>query len=162
MIAEKRNSSACAALTIWRIAGASYDSTPLPSANVSNFSQRVRTNNSGRSSRPFSRFSTPAKTLPSGSPPDTSITEPFSNSLQRPTASKFSRAKPMGSIRSWQLAQAGLARCSARRSLIERVASTLFSSRAGTFGGGGGGGEPMMFSSTQLPRITGRCVSHRT
>ena len=74
-----------------------------------------------------------------------------------PTASKFSIAKPIGSIRAWQLAHAGLARCCghrvAHRQRLARRAPSVFS--AGTFGGGGGGGDDSRFSSTHLPRSTG-------
>src|SRR6185436_20154406 len=93
--------------------------------------------------------------LPSGRPPVESIGRPSSFVRQRPIASKFSSEKPIGSMRLWQLAQAALARCSARRCLTDNVAETVFSFNAGTFGNGGGGGAPIKFSSTHLPRITG-------
>src|SRR5437867_7698294 len=80
---------------------------------------------------------------------------PSSKVRQRPTASKFSSEKPTGSIRLWQPAQAELARCSVNRSRTERVADTVLSLNAGTFGNGGGGGVPMILSRIHLPRITG-------
>ena len=56
----------------------------------------------------------------------------------------------------WQLAQAGLARCSTICSRIVFVAAPGSGSfSAGTLGGGGAGGVPRMFSSTHLPRSTG-------
>ena len=60
-------------------------------------------------------------------------------SRQRPTASKFSSAKPTGSIVLWQLAHTGFVRCWLRRSRIGRPAATDVSSSTGTFAGGGGG-----------------------
>src|SRR5262245_51263374 len=80
---------------------------------------------------------------------------PSSAVRQRPTASKFSSEKPTGSIRLWQLAHAGLARCSASRSRTESLADTVLSFNAGTFGSWGGGGVPMILSNIHLPRITG-------
>src|SRR5271169_2825374 len=63
----------------------------------------------------------------------------LSASRQRPTASKFSKAKPAGSMILWQPAQAGLERCSAMRSRIE---ITLPPTRLSSFNGGilAGGG----------------------
>src|SRR6185436_12635270 len=72
-----------------------------------------------------------------------------------PTASKFSRENPIGSIRLWQLAQAAFARCSARRARTERLEEIVLSLSAGTSGIGGGGGAPKMFSRIHFPRITG-------
>ena len=73
-----------------------------------------------------------------------------------PSASKFSRLKPSGSMRAWQLAQVGLARC---RSSISRtdtgVPAVLSSSVVFTSGGGGGTGAARMLSSSHLPRIVG-------
>ena len=75
---------------------------------------------------------------------------------QRPTASKFSSAKPTGSIRLWQLAQAALARCCGQPLAHRRaLPTTVLSFSAGTSGGGGGGGVPSRFSRIHLPRITG-------
>ena len=66
-------------------------------------------------------------------------------------------AKPIGSIRAWQLAHAGLARC---RVIASRIVSSSpglapVVSSAGISGGGGGGAADNRFSSTHLPRSTG-------
>ena len=58
----------------------------------------------------------------------------------------------------WQVAQAGLLRCSAIRSRTERTLALLpseGSGRLGTLGGGGGGGVPSRFSRIHFPRSTG-------
>src|SRR5580698_8560012 len=85
-------------------------------------------------------------------------TPPSPPSLVRhlPSASKFSSAKPIGSISLWQLAQGSFLRCSvicSRKVMI--LLSPLLSSSGGTFGGGSGGGVPRIFSSTHTPRLTG-------
>ena len=77
-----------------------------------------------------------------------------------PTASKFSSAKPRGSIREWQTEQEGFTRC---WSILWRIVNILpslpaSSFKEGTSGGGGGGGVPIMFSSTHLPRIVGEVL----
>ena len=99
----------------------------------------------------------PLNVTPFGNAPDASMALPPSWSRQRPTASKFSIANPIGSIRAWQLAQLGFARCADMASLIVKVlpgwAPSVFS--AGMFGGGGGGAAASRFSSTHLPRTTG-------
>ena len=75
---------------------------------------------------------------------------------RRPTASKFSSAKPSGSITLWQLAQTGFARCSAICSrIVLGFSPSPFSLSCGTSGGGGGTGVPRMFSRIHLPRTTG-------
>src|SRR5262245_62013807 len=67
---------------------------------------------------------------------------------------KFSKPKPIGSIRAWQEAQAGFSRCcSIRWRNVPLSSFSLFNS--GTSGGGGGGGELRKFSKTHLPRLTG-------
>ena len=71
--------------------------------------------------------------------------------------SKHSRAKPGGSILLWQTAHDAICRCLASCSRIV-VVPRMSGSTAGTLGGGGGLGRPMMFLSTQLPRITGEVV----
>ena len=75
---------------------------------------------------------------------------------QRPIASKLSSAKPSGSIRRWQTAQLGLARCASIRSRCDRgaVPAAVFSSSGGTLAGGAGGGAPSTRSSSHLPRFT--------
>ena len=75
---------------------------------------------------------------------------------QRPMASKFSSAKPSGSIWAWQLAHTGLLRCCSIRSRTDAgFPPSPFSGSAGTSGGGAGGGAPRMFSSSHFPRTTG-------
>ena len=78
-------------------------------------------------------------------------------SRHRPTASKFSMAKPMGSMRAWQLAQAGLARCSVIASRIVSglpapLPSVLSAERSAE---AAGAERDSRFSSTHLPRNTG-------
>src|SRR6185295_19474296 len=99
----------------------------------------------------------PSNFTPSGNTPDASMALPASLSRHLPTASKFSIAKPIGSMRAWQLAHAGLARCWVIASRMDRVfpASEPSVFRAGIFGGGGGGGEESRFSNTHLPLSTG-------
>src|SRR6185312_5184874 len=100
----------------------------------------------------------PSIFFPSASVPTASIGAPFASVLRHlPTASKFSRAKPAGSITRWHVAQAGLLRCcsSCSRTVFGAFTSLLLSSRVGTFGGGGGGGVSRKVLSTYLPRNTG-------
>src|SRR5258706_71408 len=137
------------------MAGPSDGSTPRPQGKGKKFSPQMATKNSGPFNNPPSGPGTPSNLLPSRSPPEGSIGLPSSTVRQRPRTSKFSREKPTGSIKLWQLAQTALARCSERRSRTERLAETVLSLRAGTFGSGGGGGVPRIFSSTQRPRMTG-------
>src|SRR5258708_22581847 len=76
--------------------------------------------------------------------------------LHAPMPSKFSKPNPIGSIRAWQLAQDGSARCCSRRWRKVPVNTTsLPSFNDGTLGSGGGGGVPRIFSKTHLPRLTG-------
>src|SRR5687768_17204593 len=70
-------------------------------------------------------------------------------------ASKFSRAKPIGSILAWHPAQDGLARCTCIASFIDSGFPARSVLSDGTSGGGGGGGEASRFSSTYFPRNTG-------
>ena len=81
-------------------------------AYISSFSATAPTNCSGwRSKRLLqSGHAVELRSRP-GSTPEASIGLPASRSRHLPTASKFSIAKPIGSMRAWQLAQAGLARC---------------------------------------------------
>ena len=99
----------------------------------------------------------PSNFVPSGIAPDASIGAPDSSSVRHlPTPSKFSSAKPSGSIMAWQLAQTAFWRCSAIRSRIERGwVAKLFGFSSGTLGSGGGGGAPRRFSRIHLPRTTG-------
>src|SRR5262249_33102579 len=71
-----------------------------------------------------------------------------------PTASKFSSAKPSGSIRWWQDAHDGFFRCASIRSRSDRgCPSAPASLSAGMSGGGGGGGAPRRFARSHRPRI---------
>src|SRR5262245_26562854 len=75
-----------------------------------------------------------------------------------PTESKFSSAKPGGSITRWQPEHVGLCRCSSSCSRTVFGAddvSLLLSSNVGTFGGGGGGGVFRNVLKTYTPRKTG-------
>ena len=79
------------------------------------------------------------------------MTTPFSFSRQRPTASKFSSARPMPSTRSWQPAQVGFSRCTATRSRI--VGAVLEGGSSVTTSSGGGGIDVQRKrSSTNMPR----------
>ena len=98
--------------------------------------------------------STPSTVVPSGRVLDTSTGRPFSSARHRPTASKFSMAKPIGSILTWHEAQAGLARCICIASFIDNGCPDRSVLRDGTSAGGGGGGDASRFSSTYLPRNT--------
>ena len=95
--------------------------------------------------------------VPSASWPEASIGPPASCVRHAPTASKFSSAKPIGSITLWQLAHTGIGavlRPSARASSsASRPSASPLSD--GTSAGGGGTGSPSRFSSTHLPRSTG-------
>src|SRR5262245_37834902 len=88
--------------------------------------------------------------------PDGSMETAPSLVRQAPVASKFSSAKPKGSICEWHVAQVGFFRCCSNRSRPEAGWPPAPSSgRLGTLGGGGGGGAPKRVSSTHLPRNTG-------
>src|SRR5256885_14277972 len=88
--------------------------------------------------------------------PDESMETPPSLVRQAPVASRFSSAKPKGSICEWHVAQVGFFRCSSSRSRPEAGwPPAPVSGRLGTLGGGGGGGAPRRVSSTHLPRNTG-------
>ena len=80
---------------------------------------------------------------------------PASSVRHAPTASKFSSARPSGSITLWQLAHAGLARCCSIRARTVFGAPGVSSGNGGTTGGGGGGGVPIRLSRIHLPRTTG-------
>src|ERR1700674_499395 len=82
-------------------------------------------------------------------------------SRQFPTESKFSSAKPGGSITRWQPAQGWFVRCSsncARTVFGTAPAPLLLSSSDGTFGGGGEGGVLRKVLSTYFPRNTGEVL----
>ncbi len=71
-------------------------------------------------------------------------------------ASKFSRLNPSGSMRAWQLAHTGLARCISSICRTDNgLPSLLLDSSDGTLGGGAGGGAARIFSSSHLPRMVG-------
>ena len=107
------------------------------------FSATVEEKSSRRSTRAFRREAGPVTFVPSISTARrvdrrsgfTAI------SAKRPIASKFSSAKPNGSISLWHVAHAGFLRCSSSRSRTESACSpATFSSNAGTSGGFDGGG----------------------
>src|SRR5262245_47660088 len=77
-----------------------------------------------------------------------------------PSASKFSSAKPMGSMILWHPAHGGFFRCAVICSRNVRIlpGPPEESSSGGTLGGGSGGGVPRMFSSTHTPRFTGELL----
>src|SRR5688572_13022082 len=104
----------------------------------------------------FFRSGMPLIVDPSGSVPEESMSKAPSFVRQEPIALKFSIAKPIASIRVWQFAHDGFARCSSMRflSVPDEMAFWL-SSSSGTLGGGGGGGVPRICSRTQRPRLTG-------
>src|SRR5258708_38425177 len=102
----------------------------------------------------------PFTLVPSHNSEDASIgTPPSPPCLVRhlASASKFSSAKPIGSMSLWQLAHGSCLRWSVICSRKVRIFSgpPLLSSSGGTFGGGSGGGVPRIFSSTHTPRFTG-------
>jgi hypothetical protein len=79
----------------------------------------VFTKRSGLRTSAVRSSATPLNFVPSGSAPDASIgLNDSSTARQRPIASKFSRAKPAGSIMLWHDAQTGLARCCDMRARI--------------------------------------------
>src|SRR4051812_46674303 len=94
--------------------------------------------------------------VPSGRVPEGSIASPdFVVVRHAPTPSKFSSAKPIGTIILWQAAQGGfglwISLC--LRMVTFFVVTSSFSE--GTLGGGGGGCVPKSCSRTHLPRIVG-------
>ena len=97
--------------------------------------------------------------VPSGSVPEASMTAPANRSRSRhfPVASKFSSARPSGSITAWQAAQVAFARCFAiiSRTVRARVVPMSFSSSVGTLAGGLAGGTPWMCLRMNAPRSTG-------
>src|SRR5689334_10405387 len=95
--------------------------------------------------------------VPSGRTPEESIgPDPTPmESRHCPRPSKFSSAKPSGSIILWQAAQVGFDRCNSMRWRMVRFFVVSSSFKDGTLGGGGGGGVPRICNSTHLPRIVG-------
>ena len=85
----------------------------------------VRTNISGRSSTALRSADRAVNTVPSASCPAGSIAPPGSLSRHSPMPSKFSSAKPSGSITRWQLAHVGLRRCISSRARSERLLAGL-------------------------------------
>ena len=70
--------------------------------------------------------------------------------------SYFSRAKPNGSMRTWQTAQLAALTCFSTCCRIVSLSSPPSSSGScGTFAGGRGSFSPSSVSTTQLPRSTG-------
>src|SRR5215472_1818775 len=112
----------------------------------------VRTNCSGCVANAAIISAAPFTFVPSGRAPDASMGTPESLVRHSPIASKFSIAKPTGSITLWHPEQAGLERCSTMRSRTVPLAISL---KAGTLGGGGGGGVPRILVNIHLPRSTG-------
>src|SRR3954469_25412327 len=93
--------------------------------------------------------------LPSGSLPEESTGKLPSIVRQAPTASKFSRPKPRGSIRRWHEAHVGSWRCASSCSRSDAAVPIDASFRFGTSGGGSGGGALSRLSRIHLPRRTG-------
>jgi hypothetical protein len=117
----------------------------------------VPTNTSGRLSRALRSAAGPSTFVPSASMPPASIGNPSRVVVRHcPTGSKFSSAKPTGSMLRWQEAQTGLARwrSSCSRTVDGRSLCAL-SSRSGTTAGGGSGGVFSRFEMMYFPRRTG-------
>ena len=104
----------------------------------------------------------PSNFSPEGSAPLASMAEPSDSlSRQRPVQSKFSSAKPIGSIRLWHAEQAGFyavtrISCFMPTASFARSRNWLrFTARAAARSGAAGNRRPEQFSSTQAPRSTG-------
>ena len=97
---------------------------------------------------------TSSKKTPSSSP-ETSSGAPFSVLRKAPAPSKFSSARPIGSVIRWQPAQEGLELCTARRSRAVRAFSASSSLEKSTFGGGSGTCWHSSSSRIALPRCVG-------
>ena len=171
MTDDSLRSSAAAARTTARTAGPSWGlepRRPRPRRSAASPRHRRAANSLRNVHRRSSRANPALRTRASGpirasrrsSPPASAHS---SCARHRPIPSKFSSAKPSGSISAWQLAQAGFAAV-----LLHPLAHRLrrrsppFSLSAGTLGGGGGGGAPSMFSSSHLPRSDRRRPVRRT
>src|SRR5215831_1431618 len=121
--------------------GASSYVISRPIAYVSSLLVTVRTNCSFRATSACRNAAGPFTVVPSSSTPEASIGTSPSNVRQWPRASKFSRLKPSGSIRAWQLEHTGFVRCRSNISRTDDGLPVLLSSRfVFVFGGGGGGG----------------------
>src|SRR5271163_3752175 len=87
----------------------------------------------------------PLNLVPSGKTPEGSIgsvPESPPNSRHLPSPSKFSSAKPIGSMILWQTAHEGEVACSVMRWRMDNFECVASSFKNGTLGGGGGGGVP--------------------
>src|SRR5437762_13438113 len=131
-------------------------------AYIINLSVLALTNVAGRSASCVLSSTTPLIGTPFGSTVLASIGALAWPSIvrQAPIASKFSRAKPVGSITPWHILQDALSRCNSSRALTVLGGSPAFCERSVAVSGGGGvGGVPRSLSSTQAPRKTGEVRS---
>src|SRR5947209_5726553 len=129
---------------------------PRPRAYVISFSVKTPVKISGFFTSACLKATGPFTFTPLNKVPEGSIFTPSSSVLHCPTASKFSREKPIGSMALWQPAQVGLLRCcSMRTRKVVGLPLSDFSLRAGIFGGGGFGGNPTIFVKIHFPRLTG-------
>ena len=112
---------------------------------------------SERSSSAARSAAGPSTAVPSTSRAVASIGSPASLSRQRPTRSKFSSAKPNGSMSWWHDAQTGSVRCASMRwrSVFASAGERAPDKSASTPGGGGGTSAPSRFSTIHAPRTTG-------
>src|SRR5215469_8588338 len=125
---------------------------------IINFSVRALTNVSGRLASCFLSSTTPLMATPFGNTVLVSMWAFACASvvLHTPIASKFSRAKPVGSITPWHWLQVALLRCCSSRARTVFGGSPVFCDRSVAVSGGGGeGGVPISLSSTHAPRNTG-------
>src|SRR5271170_715012 len=118
-----------------------------------------RTNKSGYARIALRISAGPFTFWPLAIVPEGSIAAPPSLVRNLPVASKFSMAKPMGSINRWQFAQTGFARWASMRSLMDRgLLGSTISFNGGTFAGIGGGGLSINVDRMNLPRTTGEVL----
>src|SRR6516225_3392366 len=120
---------------------------------------RMFSTNKSRPLRSTSRKPTgPSNAVPSGRVPAESIgsvPESPPSSRHLPSPSKFSSAKPIGSMILWQTAHEGEVACSVMRWRMDSFVWVASSFKNGTLAGGGGGGVPSSCSSTHFPRMVG-------
>src|SRR5438105_15399127 len=136
--------------------GASSYVISRPIAYVISFAVTALTNCSFCATSARRSAAGPFTAVPSSSTPVALIGTAPSIVRQRPRASKFSRLKPSGSIRAWQLEHTRLVRCLSSISRTDDGLPVLLSSRfVFVFGGGGGGGAARIFSRSHLPRMVG-------